>query len=74
MSAMVCGLQVQGDIFLGGAASEDIIDLPTSKDELASFLSGSSAKLLWNYTVTSPCLGWSIVCTRRRELMETLYV
>lgn len=51
MTAMVCDLQAQGDIFLGGAAREDVIDLPTSKDELASFLSGPSAKLLWNYTV-----------------------
>ncbi|KAF9970729.1 hypothetical protein BGZ65_010920, partial [Modicella reniformis] len=50
MSAMVCGLQVRGDIFLDGAACEDIIDLPTNKDELASFLPGSSAKLFWNYT------------------------
>ncbi|KAG0305147.1 hypothetical protein BGZ97_001223 [Linnemannia gamsii] len=50
MSAMICGLQAQGDIFLGGAACEDVVDLPTSKDELASFLSGPSAKLLWNYT------------------------
>lgn len=48
---MICGLQAQGDIFLGGAACEDVVDLPTSKDELASFLSGPSAKLLWNYTV-----------------------
>ncbi|KAF9332029.1 hypothetical protein BGZ91_011869 [Linnemannia elongata] len=47
---MVCGLQAQGDIFLGGAACEDVIDLPTTKDELASFLSGPSAKLLWNYS------------------------
>ncbi|OAQ27899.1 hypothetical protein K457DRAFT_127231 [Linnemannia elongata AG-77] len=43
-------INAQGDIFLGGAACEDVIDLPTTKDELASFLSGPSAKLLWNYT------------------------
>ncbi|KAG9073147.1 hypothetical protein KI688_000934 [Linnemannia hyalina] len=50
MSAMVCDLQAQGDIFLGGAACVDVTDLPTSKDELASFLSGPSAKLFWDYT------------------------
>lgn len=51
---MVCGLQAEGDLFLGGAACKDTIDLPTNRDELASFLSGPSATLLWNYTVASP--------------------
>jgi hypothetical protein len=51
MSAMICGLQAQGDIFLGGAACDDVIDLPANKDELATFLTGPSAKLLWNYVV-----------------------
>ncbi|KAK3829987.1 MAG: hypothetical protein J3R72DRAFT_496172 [Linnemannia gamsii] len=50
MSAMVCGLQVKGDNFLRGAAYGDVIDLSTSKDGLASFLFGPSARLIWNDT------------------------
>ncbi|KAK3819887.1 MAG: hypothetical protein J3Q66DRAFT_438990 [Benniella sp.] len=45
MSAMVCGLQAEGDVFLAGAACKDTIDLPTNKDELAIFLSGPSVML-----------------------------
>ncbi|KAF9980508.1 hypothetical protein BGZ65_005015 [Modicella reniformis] len=50
MSAMICGLQAHDGIFLGGAACEEVIDLPTTKDELEKFLSGPSPLLLWNYT------------------------
>ncbi|GJJ78313.1 hypothetical protein EMPS_10672 [Entomortierella parvispora] len=72
MSTMVCALHSQGDIFLGDAASENIIDLPTNKAELSSLLSSPFAILLWCYTVTSPGSSWSIFLHTSRVLIEVL--
>ncbi|KAG0009786.1 hypothetical protein BGZ80_002053, partial [Entomortierella chlamydospora] len=37
-------------VFLGGAACDEIINLPTTKDEFERFLSGPSISILCNYT------------------------
>ncbi|KAF9427835.1 hypothetical protein BGZ94_004050 [Podila epigama] len=52
MVAMICTIRPHGNIFYGGSAYPEVIQLPRSKAELMTFMSGSSVRLLWNYART----------------------
>ncbi|KAF9131911.1 hypothetical protein BGW39_001147 [Mortierella sp. 14UC] len=48
-TGMICGLKAQEGLLVAGSACNQVIELPSNKEDLEAFITGDSPHILWNY-------------------------